>query len=70
MSDNQPERIEEFPIPAFVKAFMHLSLLDEIVCFRNDEIDYDYLLQIRDKCKQLGAGLDIIINNRNGIEKK
>ena len=47
------------------KAFMHLSILDELICFRNENIEYDQLLVIRDKCKQLGAGLDVIISNRD-----
>lgn len=54
-------------ISAGRKAFMHLSHLDELICFNNEEMEYDQLLVIRDKCKQLGAGLDIIISNRDGF---
>ena len=57
--------VSEGEITATRKAFMHLSLLDEIICFRNEEIEYDALLVIRDKCKMLGAGLDKIIENRD-----
>ena len=43
---------------------MHLSLLDEIICFRNEDIASDHLIEIGEKCKRLGVTCDKLLDNR------
>jgi len=59
--------INESPInetPAHRLAFMHLSLLDEIICFRNDSIESDHLIEICEKCRRLSETCKILLDNR------
>ena len=65
---NEEQQQKEEPA-AHRKAFMHLSLLDEIICFHADEIESDYLIEIGEKCKQLGKACDTLLNNRVGDMK-
>ena len=59
--------VNEAPIdetPAHRLAFMHLSILDEIICFRSENIETDHLIEIGEKCRRLGEACNILIDGR------